>query len=191
MEKNRLESFSDGVLAIIITIMVLELKVPHGTNWTDLLALWPVFISYVLSFLYIGIYWGNHHHLMHTARRVNSGILLTNLHLLFWLSLIPFTTAWMGENHFESNPVALYAVNLTAAGIAYFILQKSIERHHAKDDQLKSAFQRHAKKGIVSQIAYAAAIPLAYVHPMISGIIFLLIAILWIVPAKEIEEAIK
>lgn len=191
MEKNRLEAFSDGVLAIIITIMVLELKVPHGTNWTDLLALWPVFISYVLSFLYIGIYWGNHHHLMHTARRVNSGILLTNLHLLFWLSLIPFTTAWMGENHFESNPVALYAVNLTAAGIAYFILQKSIERHHAKDDQLKSAFQRHSKKGIVSQIAYAAAIPLAYVHPMISGIIFLLIAILWIVPAKEIEEAIK
>lgn len=191
MEKNRLEAFSDGVLAIIITIMVLELKVPHGTNWTDLLALWPVFISYGLSFLYIGIYWGNHHHLMHTARRVNSGILLTNLHLLFWLSLIPFTTAWMGENHFESNPVALYAVNLTAAGIAYFILQKSIERHHAKDDQLKSAFQRHAKKGIVSQIAYAAAIPLAYVHPMISGIIFLLIAILWIVPAKEIEEAIK
>lgn len=191
MEKNRLEAFSDGVLAIIITIMVLELKVPHGTNWTDLLALWPVFISCVLSFLYIGIYWGNHHHLMHTARRVNSGILLTNLHLLFWLSLIPFTTAWMGENHFESNPVALYAVNLTAAGIAYFILQKSIERHHAKDDQLKSAFQRHAKKGIVSQIAYAAAIPLAYVHPMISGIIFLLIAILWIVPAKEIEEAIK
>lgn len=191
MEKNRLEAFSDGVLAIIITIMVLELKVPHGTNWTDLLALWPVFISYVLSFLYIGIYWGNHHHLMHTARRVNSGILLTNLHLLFWLSLIPFTTAWMGENHFESNPVALYAVNLTAAGIAYFILQKSIERHHAKDDQLKSAFQRHAKKRIVSQIAYAAAIPLAYVHPMISGIIFLLIAILWIVPAKEIEEAIK
>lgn len=191
MEKNRLEAFSDGVLAIIITIIVLELKVPHGTNWTDLLALWPVFISYVLSFLYIGIYWGNHHHLMHTARRVNSGILLTNLHLLFWLSLIPFTTAWMGENHFESNPVALYAVNLTAAGIAYFILQKSIERHHAKDDQLKSAFQRHAKKGIVSQIAYAAAIPLAYVHPMISGIIFLLIAILWIVPAKEIEEAIK
>ncbi|MFZ7105178.1 MAG: TMEM175 family protein [Bacteroidota bacterium] len=191
MEKNRLEAFSDGVLAIIITIMVLELKVPHGTNWTDLLALWPVFISYVLSFLYIGIYWGNHHHLMHTARRVNSGILLANLHLLFWLSLIPFTTAWMGENHFESNPVALYAVNLTAAGIAYFILQKSIERHHAKDDQLKSAFQRHAKKGIVSQIAYAAAIPLAYVHPMISGIIFLLIAILWIVPAKEIEEAIK
>ena len=191
MEKNRLEAFSDGVLAIIITIMVLELKVPHGTNWTDLLALWPVFISYVLSFLYIGIYWGNHHHLMHTARRVNSGILLTNLHLLFWLSLIPFTTAWMGENHVESNPVALYAVNLTAAGIAYFILQKSIERHHAKDDQLKSAFQRHAKKGIVSQIAYAAAIPLAYVHPMISGIIFLLIAILWIVPAKEIEEAIK
>jgi len=191
MEKNRLEAFSDGVLAIIITIMVLELKVPHGTNWTDLLALWPVFISYVLSFLYIGIYWGNHHHLMHTARRVNSDILLSNLHLLFWLSLIPFTTAWMGENHFESNPVALYAVNLTAAGIAYFILQKAIEWHHAKDDQLKSAFQKHAKKGIVSQIAYAAAIPLAYVHPMISGIIFLLIAILWIVPAKEIEEAIK
>ena len=191
MEKNRLEAFSDGVLAIIITIMVLELKVPHGAGWSDLLALWPVFISYVLSFLYIGIYWVNHHHLMHTARRVNSGILLSNLHLLFWLSLIPFTTAWMGENHFESNPVALYAVNLTAAGIAYFILQKAIERHHAKDDQLKSAFQKHAKKGIVSQIAYAAAIPLAYVHPMISGIIFLLIAILWIVPAKEIEEAIK
>lgn len=191
MEKNRLEAFSDGVLAIIITIMVLELKVPHGAGWSDLLALWPVFISYVLSFLYIGIYWGNHHHLMHTARRVNSDILLSNLHLLFWLSLIPFTTAWMGENHFESNPVALYAVNLTAAGIAYFILQKAIERHHAKDDQLKSAFQKHAKKGIVSQIAYAAAIPLAYIHPMISGIIFLLIAILWIVPAKEIEEAIK
>jgi uncharacterized membrane protein len=190
MEKNRLEAFSDGVLAIIITIMVLELKVPHGTNWSDLLALWPVFISYVLSFLYIGIYWGNHHHLMHTARRANSGILLANLYLLFWLSLIPFTTAWMGENHFESNPVALYATNLTFAGIAYFILQKAIEAHHAKEEHLKDAFRKHSRKGIISQIAYAASIPLAYVHPWISGAIFLAISILWIIPAKELEKAI-
>lgn len=189
MEKNRLEAFSDGVLAIVITIMVLELKVPHSTDWPELLALWPVFLSYVLSFLYVGIYWGNHHHLLHTARRVNSGILLANLHLLFWLSLIPFTTAWMGENHFESNPVALYATNLTLAGVAYFMLQKTIERNHEGEEHLKTAFQKHTRKGIISQIAYAAAIPLAYVHPWISCGIFLGIALLWIIPAREIEQA--
>ncbi|MBK9543823.1 MAG: DUF1211 domain-containing protein [Bacteroidetes bacterium] len=191
MGKNRIEAFSDGVLAIIITIMVLEIKVPHGSALSDLLPLIPVFISYVLSFLYIGIYWGNHHHLIHTATHVNGKIILANLHLLFWLSLIPFTTGWMGENHFDPNPVAFYATNLLIAGFAYFILQKVIERSVHADGNLNHAFQKHSQKGIISQVSYASAIPLAYVHPMISGIIFLLIAILWIIPDREIEKAVK
>ncbi|MFN8143902.1 MAG: TMEM175 family protein [Bacteroidia bacterium] len=191
MGKGRLEAFSDGVLAIIITIMVLEIKVPHGAGWNDLFALFPVFVSYIMSFAYIGIYWGNHHHLMHTAKHVDGKIILANLHLLFWLSLIPFTTGWMGENHFEPNPVALYATNLLISGFAYFILQKVIEKSTPADEKLGHAFRKHTQKGIISQVAYASAIPLAYVHPAISGAIFIFIAVLWILPDKEIEQALK
>lgn len=191
MGKGRLEAFSDGVLAIIITIMVLEIKVPHGTEWSALFELAPVFISYILSFVYIGIYWGNHHHLMHTAKHVNGKIILANLHLLFWLSLIPFTTGWMGENHFEANPTALYSANLLLSGFAYFILQKVIEKSVHADGNLNVAFQKHSRKGIISQIAYAAAIPMAYVHPAISGALFFSISILWLIPDKEIEKAVS
>ena len=190
MTKTRLEAFSDGVLAIIITIMVLELKVPHGSSWSDLLPLLPVFISYVLSFLYVAIYWGNHHHLLHIVHKVNAKIILANAHLLFWLSLVPFTTAWMGENHFEPNTVALYFANLTVTGIAYFILQKTLEHSVDRDPKLVAALNTHTKKGITSQIAYAAAIPLAYVHPYLSGILFIVTAFLWIIPAREIEKVI-
>ncbi len=190
MEKTRLEAFSDGVLAIIITIMVLELKIPHGPNWSDLFPLIPVFISYVLSFLYIGIYWGNHHHLLHTAKKINSGIILANLHLLFWLSLIPFTTGWMGENHFQSDTVALYASNLFLSGMAYLILQKTIERHTESSENMKSAFEKHSRKGIISQVLYGLAIPLAYLNPMISGLIFLFVALMWIIPDRNIEKAV-
>lgn len=191
MGKGRLEAFSDGVLAIIITIMVLEIKVPHGTEWSALFELAPVFISYILSFVYIGIYWGNHHHLMHTAKHVNGKIILANLHLLFWLSLIPFTTGWMGENHFDANPTALYSANLLLSGFAYFILQKVIEKSVHADGNLNVAFQKHSRKGIISQIAYAAAIPMAYVHPAISGALFFSISILWLIPDKEIEKAVS
>jgi uncharacterized membrane protein len=190
MSKNRLEAFSDGVLAIIITIMVLEIKPPHGSGWNDLQALIPKFLSYILSFLYIGIYWGNHHHLLHTVKKVNSRIMLTNLNLLFWLSLVPITTGWMGENHFEPNTVALYSVNLFLAGMAYFILQKTIEKSFEAEDNLQKAYLRHRIKGIISVMTYAAAIPLAYLHSYISGVLFLLIAILWIIPDKEIEKAL-
>lgn len=191
MGKGRLEAFSDGVLAIIITIMVLEIKVPHGTEWAALFELAPVFISYILSFVYIGIYWGNHHHLMHTAKHVNGKIILANLHLLFWLSLIPFTTGWMGENHFEANPTALYSANLLLSGFAYFILQKVIEKSVHADGSLNVAFQKHSRKGIISQIAYLVAIPMAYVHPAISGALFFSISILWLIPDKEIEKAVS
>lgn len=191
MEKNRLEAFSDGVLAIIITIMVLEIKVPHGSSWADLAPLTYVFISYLLSFAYIGIYWGNHHHLLHTAKKVNSPILLANLNLLLWLSLIPFSTGWMGENHFESNTVALYSANLVVAGAAYYLLQKVIERSVRDDEKIVLALQKHSRKGMLSLFAYISAIPLAYVHPLISGFIFVVIAVLWFIPDKEIERAVK
>lgn len=191
MQKTRLEAFSDGVLAIIITIMVLELKVPHGTEWKELRPLIPVFISYILSFVYVGIYWGNHHHLLHATHRINSRVMLANMHLLFWLSLIPFTTAWMGENNFGENAVALYAVNALGAGFAYFIFQKTVERSWNNDlGPMREALQKHSKKGITSQILYALAIPAAYIHPIISGLIFVGVSILWIIPDKDIEKAI-
>jgi uncharacterized membrane protein len=171
--------------------MVLEIKVPHeGTEWSSLTPLIPVFLSYVLSFLYIGIYWGNHHHLLNTAKKVTSGIMLSNLHLLFWLSLIPFTTGWMGENHFGKNAVALYGINLLMAGVAYFILQKYIEKSHANDKKIKHVMKKHSYKGIISQIAYAASIPLAYVYPWISIFIFYLFAIVWLIPDRNIEKAL-
>jgi uncharacterized membrane protein len=189
MQKSRLEAFSDGVLAIIITIMVLELKVPGGHEWSDLSSLYPKFIGYVLSFLYIGIYWGNHHHLVHTATRVTSGIMLTNLNLLFWLSLIPFTTHWMGDSHFAEKPVALYSVNLLLAGIAYYLLQKSIEKTVLSHDKMTTALKQLSAKGIFSQIAYALSIVLAFFFPIVSVIICFIVAVVWLIPDKGIEKA--
>ena len=189
MQKSRLEAFSDGVLAIIITIMVLELRVPEGHEIKDLIIQWPKFFSYLLSFLYIGIYWGNHHHLLHTATRVTSSVMLANLNLLFWLSLIPITTAWIGESHFESQPVALYSFNLLLAGLAYFILQKSIERTAAPQEGLSKALKHLSRKGILSQIAYACCIPLAFIIPQLSVAITFILAIVWLIPERGIEKA--
>ncbi|MCB0726043.1 MAG: DUF1211 domain-containing protein [Ignavibacteriae bacterium] len=191
MSKNRLEAFSDGVLAIIITIMVLEMKVPHGSGWENLTPLIPVFISYLLSFLYLGIYWGNHHHLLHTISNVNPSIMLANLNLLFWLSLIPFVTGWMGENHFESNTVALYAVLLLLCGFAYFILQKVIENSLDDNSHIKKAMKKLFKKEMISIAAYTIAIPLAYINYYISGFLFFATAVLWLIPDRNIEKAVK
>ncbi|MEI6061884.1 MAG: TMEM175 family protein [Bacteroidota bacterium] len=191
MNKNRLEAFSDGVLAIIITIMVLEIKVPGGTDWAELRHLVPVFISYLFSFLYIGIYWGNHHHLLHSVKQVSSGIILSNLNLLFWLSLIPFATGWMGENHFATNTVAAYGAVLLISGLAFFILLKAVERNSHDIEALREAFIILNRKGIASTIGYFASVPLAYVNPMISAIIFTFISVMWLIPDKNIEKALK
>ena len=189
MGKGRLEAFSDGVLAIIITIMVLEMKVPHGTGFAALKPLVPVFLSYVLSFVYIGIYWNNHHHLMHAARHVNGSILWANLHLLFWLSLIPFATGWMGENHFAPWPVALYGTVLLFAGIAYFILTKTLIARHGSDSTLATSIGDDMK-GKMSLAAYAAAIPLSFAQPWIACSLYVLVAIMWLAPDRRIEQAL-
>jgi len=191
MNKTRLEAFSDGVLAIIITIMVLEIKVPHGSTWELLRERWPVFISYFMSFLFVGIYWGNHHHLLHSVRRVTSGIIWANLNLLFWLSLIPFATGWMGENDFASNPVALYGGLLLCCGLAFTILQKTVEKNAHDLAALKRAFINLEKKGMVSVVGYLLSLPLAYVNPVYSGAIFIAISILWLVPDRSIERALR
>lgn len=191
MNKNRLEAFSDGVLAIIITIMVLEFKIPHGSDWKNLLELLPTFISYGLSFSYIGIYWGNHHHLLHSVKHVTSGMMLANLNLLFWLSLIPFATGWMGENHFENNTVALYGVVLLLSGIGYYILQKVVEKNSHDIEALRVAFKISTRKGIISQIAFIVSIPLAFANEYISFAIFILTSIMWLIPDKNIEKALK
>ena len=188
---SRLEAFSDGVLAIIITVMVLELKTPEGTDWLALKQVKPGLISYIMSFLFVGVYWGNHHHLLHTVKRLSSGIMLCNLHLLFWLSLVPFATGWMGENNFAPLPVAVYAALLDICGLAYVILQKMIEACHKDDSQLKEIMKRHTRKGILSTISYTAAIPLAYVNPYISVAIFFIIAIIWLVPDKSFIKPIE
>lgn len=188
---NRLEAFSDGVLAIIITIMVLEMKVPHGSDWSNLVELIPVFLSYLMSFLYIGIYWGNHHHLLHLTKKTNSKIMLANLNLLFWLSLIPFATGWMGENHFESNTVALYAALLLMCGFAFFVLQKIIEKSLKDDSHFKRVMKVLDIKAIASIIAYTVSIPLAYFNPVISGVLIFGIAVLWLIPDKGVERAIE
>jgi uncharacterized membrane protein len=188
MTKTRLEAFSDGVIAIIITIMVLELKIPHGTHLKDLEPLLPVFVSYLLSFILIGIYWGNHHHLLHTVDHVDSSIIWANLHLLFWLSLIPFGTAWMGENDFNSTTVALYAALADLCGIAYYILLFRIRAGHPDNPGVQLALKKQTGKGIVSTIAYTLAIPAAFIHPLISGIIFFLVSLLWWIPDKNIER---
>ena len=182
----RLEAFSDAVLAIIVTIMVLELKPPHGADWASIKPLLPVFISYVMSFLFVGVYWGNHHHLIKTVTRLSSGIMLSNLHLLFWLSLVPFATGWMGENHFAPLTVAVYAALLCTCGLAYTLLQKMIEACHKDNHKLQQVMKSHGKKGIFSVIAYLSAIPLAYVDPYISVGIFFVVAIWWLVPDKKL-----
>jgi uncharacterized membrane protein len=191
MTKTRLETFSDGVLAIIITIMVLELKTPHGTSWADLKPLLPVFTSYVLSFILLGIYWGNHHHLLHTVSSVDRKIIWANLHLLFWLSLIPFATAWMGENNFQKVTVAAYAALLYLCGLAYYILLRVIKASHPHNTSLLVPLQKQSKKGMLSTIAYLLAIPAAFIHPIISGILFLLVAFVWWWPDQNIERSIK
>jgi uncharacterized membrane protein len=187
MKSNRLEAFSDGVIAIIITIMVLELKVPHGDSLENLADLFPVFVSYVLSFLYLAIYWNNHHHLLHTVKVVRGPILWANLHLLFWLSLVPFTTGWMGENHFTQTPVALYGLNLLFAAMAYYILQIQILKIHGKESILAKALGSDLK-GKVSPILYLVGIGLAFVLPWVAGLIYLLVAIIWIIPDRRIEK---
>ena len=188
MRKTRLEAFSDGVMAIIITIMVLELKIPEGTTWEALRPVIPVFLTYALSFVYIAIYWNNHHHLLHVAKRISAGIMWANANLLFWLSLVPFATGWMGENHFEPLPVAVYAGLLFLCGVAYTILQKTIEACHKNDAELKAFMQSQLHKGITSLIAYAAAIPLAYVNTIFSGTIFIFVAVAWLIPDKKSEQ---
>ncbi|MGN6164692.1 MAG: TMEM175 family protein [Flavisolibacter sp.] len=190
MTKGRLEAFSDGVLAIIITIMVLEMKVPHGETLESLKPLVPVFFSYVLSFVYIGIYWNNHHHMMHAAHKVSGPVLWTNLHLLFWLSLVPFVTAWMGENHFAKWPVALYGIVLMMAGVAYYFLAHCLTTLHGKD----SAFTRSLGsdwKGKASVIIYAVGIVLCFVHPYIGCVLYVVVAALWFIPDKRFEKTVE
>ena len=188
MGKTRLEAFSDGVVAILITIMVLELKVPHGTDWPSLQPLLPVFLSYVLSFVYLGIYWNNHHHMLHTAKRVNGAILWANLHLLFWLSLVPFVTGWMGENHFASLPTALYGFVLFMAAMAYLILQNCIIAVNGGKESLLAKAVEKDSKGKVSQLLYAIAIPVAFWNQWISDAIYVLVAIIWLIPDRRIER---
>ncbi len=189
MNKNRLEAFSDGMIAIIITIMVLEMKVPHGESFQALKPVLPVFLTYVLSFMYLGIYWNNHHHMLHTCERVSGPILWANLHLLFWLSLIPITTGWMGENHFSAAPTALYGVVLFMAANAYFILQSLIIASQGPDSLLKRAVGRDWK-GKLSSIMYALAIPAAFWHHQVSQGIYVLVALIWLIPDRRIERTL-
>ena len=189
MQKNRLEAFSDGVLAIIITIMVLELKVPHGIDLAALKPLLPVFLSYVLSFLYVGIYWNNHHHMFHSTKHVSGGILWANLHLLFWLSLFPFTTGWMGENHLAPTPTAVYGFVLLMAAGAYLLLQRLIIAGQGRDSLLASAIGADWK-GKLSFVLYFVAIPLAFAIPWIAIGLYALVALLWLVPDRRIERAL-
>jgi uncharacterized membrane protein len=187
--KARLEAFSDGVIAIIITIMVLEMKVPHGADLAALRPLIPVFLSYVLSFLYLGIYWNNHHHLFQAVKQVNGRILWANLHLLFWLSLFPFATGWTGENHFAATPVALYGTVLFLAAIAYFILTRALLASHRQDSTLAIAIGRDSK-GKLSAVIYAVAIPLAFISPWIACGLYVLVAMMWLIPDRRIEKTL-
>ena len=187
MGKNRLEAFSDGVLAIIITIMVLEMKVPHGETLDSLKPLIPVFMSYVLSFVYIGIYWNNHHHMIHAVHHVNGTILWTNAHLLFWLSLVPFVTAWMGENHFATWPVALYGVVLLMAAVAYYFLAHCLISIHGKDSAFAKSLGNDFK-GKISMLIYVLGICLSFVHSWIGVVLYALVAVIWFVPDKRFEE---
>jgi uncharacterized membrane protein len=190
VSKSRLEAFSDGVIAILITIMVLELKVPHGTDFEALRPLLPVSLTYVLSYVFLGIYWNNLHHLLHGTERVNGKILWANLHLLFWLSLVPFVTGWMGENHFAPIPTAAYGVVLLFAGIAYLILQNTIVAHQGPNSNLAQAVG-HDVKGPISALLYAIAIPMAFVREWVSDMIYVLVALIWLVPDKRIESVLN
>lgn len=189
MQKNRLEAFSDGVIAIIITIMVLEMKTPHGEDLAALRPMVPVFISYVLSFVYVGIYWNNHHHLMQAAQKVNGSILWANLHLLFWLSLFPFVTGWMGENHFAPWPVAVYGMALLMAAVAYSILVSALLKLHGHGSPLAAALGRDLK-GKLSILAYAAAIALSFVERWLAVGLYVLVAVMWLIPDQRIEKTL-
>jgi uncharacterized membrane protein len=191
MNKNRLEAFSDGVIAIIITIMVLEIKVPHGEQLADLLPLWPVFLSYVLSFINVGIYWNNHHHLLHAAHKVSGGVLWANLLLLFWLSMMPFATAWMGENHFASMPVVVYALDLCLCALSYILLQAKIMQLEGPESVLRKAIGRD-RKGKISMACYVLAIPLALLGwPGLAGVLMGLVAAMWLIPDRRIEQGLS
>lgn len=191
MTKSRLEAFSDGVLAIIITIMVLELKIPHEASLEALSKLWPVFLSYLLSFIFVGIYWGNHHHLLHTVHHVTSGIIWANMGLLFMLSLIPFTTGWMGENHFANIPVAVYSFNLLLAAIAFYVLQKIIMAQVSNHTKLVVALKKQEAKGFASVVLYIIAVVGGVYYPLISGVAIGITTILWLIPDKRIEAALS
>ena len=190
MTKGRLEAFSDGVIAILITIMVLELKVPHGTSLHDLLPLWPVFLSYLLSYIYLGIYWNNHHHLFQAVHHVKGSILWANLHLLFWLSVVPFVTSWVGENHFAEWPVLLYGVVLFGAACAYYILVRVLLTDHGKDSTLAKALGSDFK-GKISVVIYAIGIALALPLPLVSCALYVLVALIWLCPDQRIEKVLK
>ncbi|HEX9670634.1 MAG TPA: TMEM175 family protein [Thermoanaerobaculia bacterium] len=190
MSKGRLEAFSDGVIAILITIMVLELRVPQGADWPALRPLLPVFLTYVLSFAFLGIYWNNHHHMLHAAERINGKVLWANLHLLFWLSLVPFVTGWMGENHFAPLPTAVYGVVLLAASIAYFILARTLVAAQGPHSRLAAAMGSDTK-GMLSTGLYVAAIPLAFVNQWIADAIYVFVALMWLVPDRRIESKLE
>jgi uncharacterized membrane protein len=190
MRKGRLEAFSDGVIAILITIMVLDLKVPHGTTMNDLSQQLPLFLTYVLSFIFLAIYWNNHHHLVHAANRINGRILWANMHLLFWLSLIPFVTGWMGEDYFASLPTATYGAVLLLAAIAYYLLQSLIKTEEGPNSQLSVALGKDLK-GKLSPILYIIAIPMAFILQWVSDVIYVSVALMWLVPDKRIESRLN
>ena len=189
MNKTRLEAFSDGVIAIIITIMVLELKVPHSPDLESLLSLLPIFMSYVLSFIYVGIYWNNHHHLFHAAQRVTGATLWANMHLLFWLSMIPFSTAWMGENNFARWPVVLYGINLFLCAVAFYVLVKVLISHHDKNSNLVKALGSDFKEKI-SLLIYLIAMVVSHFQPWIAFICYIIVACIWLIPDRRIENAL-
>ena len=190
MSKGRLEAFSDGVIAIIITIMVLELEVPHGADWSALRPLTPVLLSYVLSFVYVGIYWNNHHHLLHATRQISGGVMWSNMHLLFWLSLVPFVTGWMGENQFAPNTMALYGLVLLMAALAYTVLVRALLRHHDRDSALARAIGRDTK-GNVSLVLYVVGIASSWISSSLSLVFYVVVAVIWLVPDRRIERALK
>jgi uncharacterized membrane protein len=190
MTKNRLEAFSDGVIAILITIMVLELKVPHGAGFAAIEPMWPVFLAYLMSFVVLAIYWNNHHHMLHATHHVTGSVLWANVHLLFWLSLIPFTTAWMGENEFAPFPTAAYGAVLLFSGIAYYALQSTIIANDGMAPEVARLLKGDAK-GRLSVVLYAASVPLAFVHRAIAGAIFVAVALIWLVPDRRIEKALR
>ena len=189
MGKNRLEAFSDGVIAIIITIMVLELKVPHSPDFQALLPLWPVFMSYVLSFIYVGIYWNNHHHMLHAVKEVSGGVLWANLHLLFWLSLIPFVTAWMGENHFETGPTAAYGFVLFMCSIAYLLLARALVAKHPRNATLAEALGDD-RKGKLSCVLYLVGVALSWFAAWLGFIVYAAVAVVWLIPDRRIEDKV-